>query len=167
MMGKLPFSDARVQELIQQLKTVEPPPLIGGWPPAIGFWMLAFLLLVGIALTSIWLWRRYRRQQYRRCLKSELHNAYQQYQQQQDLRQYLQNINRLLRRAVIALEGRTSVVSTHGQQWIDHLSRGMDTPIPNSVAYALTEACYQQSPDLDIPAVHSYVNSWAEQHRYK
>ncbi len=117
------------------------------WPPAPGFWILLFLLLV--AAISFWRWRRihYRRNAYRRAGLELL-------QQTRSVR----DVSIVLKRVALAAWSRDRVASLHDSEWADFLN--------SSCAECRFERDSWHEPDKpadqDLISTASY---WIRKHR--
>jgi hypothetical protein len=80
------------------LRDIHLPPEPSWWPPALGWWMLAGLFLLG-SIAAIWLWRKYRREhQQRRQVLLEVDRLVTQHRRDGDQVALASGLHRLLRR---------------------------------------------------------------------
>lgn len=82
------------------------------WPPAQGFWILLFLLVV--SAISFWRWRRmlYRKDAYRRAGLELLGQAHS-----------VRDVSLVLKRVALAAWPRDRVASLYGSEWADFLNK--------------------------------------------
>ncbi len=96
---------------------------VGWWPPAIGWWMVAVLILILIALL-IWVWRRrhifisHWRWDALRQLKTLRYRC-----AAEDPKEIGRELSELLRRIAIARHGRRACAGLTGEEWLEWLSR--------------------------------------------
>lgn len=93
------------------LKDIQLPEPVGFWPLAPGYWILLFIILITIGLLTFWLLRRKKRHAARRGALIALARL--------PLTQhdYAQQVNTLLKRAVISYLPRENVASLDGDNW--------------------------------------------------
>lgn len=151
---------------LEQLRPLHPPPEVGLWPPAPGWWLLA-LLLLGLLCYGFWRLRRHRcRNRYRSQALIELTALYHHYQQHGDQGRYLQQAGELLRRAALAAYPRERVAGLQGEAWTRFLAETGGLP-------AFTEGCgavlakgpYQPAPAVEVEALQPLLAAWLERHR--
>ncbi len=107
------------QELLAQLRDVHLPENPGWWPPAIGWWLLA-CLLIGLLLGALfWIsrwranaWRRAALHEHQRLVAASHGNA-----------EVVRELSVLMRRVAIKAEPRQQVASATDQQWLTVLDR--------------------------------------------
>lgn len=119
-------------ELLGNLRDIHeplPPPF---WPPAPGWWILAFLILVLIAVATYLAWRRYRaieraRMPYR-VAERELAAAFADYTNGRgDDRTFADAANAILKRLIAQHENRASTTS-FGRDWVEEIVERFDRP---------------------------------------
>lgn len=106
------------QELLAQLRDVRLPAEPGWWPPAIGWWLLAGLLVAVIVAVALW-WRRWRAEGWRRAALQEHHRL----QTAEVSADTVRSLSVLMRRVALHVEPRRHVASATDQQWLDTLDR--------------------------------------------
>ena len=119
-------------ELLGNLRDIHeplPPPF---WPPAPGWWILAFLVMALIAV-AIWLaWRRYRaieraRVPYR-IAEQDLAAAFDEYAKGLlDARAFADDANAILKRLIAQHEHRAAATS-YGRDWIQEIVERFERP---------------------------------------
>lgn len=133
---------------LAQLRPLLPPPELGFWPLAWGYWLLAVLALILVGL-AYWRWRRGlpRRQRLR-----ELDAL----QRLPDPQQWPE-LSRWLRQMALIHAGR-SWASVQGEAWLDWFKTGQ-APLPDAFQQLLT-APYQAQPPAVSPECWQYCRQW-------
>ncbi|MEJ2440040.1 MAG: DUF4381 domain-containing protein [Gammaproteobacteria bacterium] len=140
---------------LQGLRDLHLPPPVSAWPPAPGWWLLGLLVLV-LLLGAFWLWRRHRRQAYRRVASKQLAQLRTGMQQGQADTAIIAELSILLRRVAISRYGRDQVAALHGPDWLAFLDRTGRTDAFTRQGRALLDAPYQRhsgqaaAPLLDL-----------------
>ena len=152
------------QILLEQLRDIHSPEPIGWWPPAIGWWILLFLLLCALVAVGIILYLKYRRDAYRRQAIASAQSLYRQYQKDKDSAGYLGDMNELLRRVIQQITTDESFAENSGKRWISMLDSHGAQPLSRSAATALSEQIYQPAPTIDAPRLHQELTDWIQTH---
>jgi len=93
------------------------------WPPAIGWWLVALLVLAAIAGLIFVLYRRWRRGTVPRAAKRMLDEIEQHYLESGDDRALVRSLSMLLRRVVVINETAASAAGYTGREWLECLDR--------------------------------------------
>jgi hypothetical protein len=157
------------QDPLAQLRDIHSPDPIGWWPPAPGWWLLAALLLAGLALAGWLLYRQYRRNGYRRAAGRELSQAWACLQEQGDADGYVHDLSQILRRTALAAYPAHLVNGLHGQSWLRFLDQTSKNPGDDFSAGAgrdLLVLPYRPVPaDKDLRPLHELAMTWLAEHR--
>lgn len=116
------------------------------WPPAPGFWILLFLLL--ITVISLWRWRRvlYRRNAYRRAGLELLADA-----------QTVYEVSVTLKRVALAAFPREEVASLHDTEWANFLN--------NSCSHCHFDAeTWRENTQTADRTLHEKASVWIRKH---
>ena len=109
-------------DLLQQLKDLHLPQVPGWWPPAPGWWILAALLVAAFIGSFIVLRRRMLRQRPYKVARAELERLGSSFDAGRLTAADLAHAtSALLKRALIAAEGRRAVARLEGDAWLAHL----------------------------------------------
>ncbi len=132
------------------------PPL---WPPAPGWWLLAFVAIAAVALATRLILARWRRGRGRRAAMramAELRNRHRSGEAQDVLTAELAT---LLRRAAMNRHPRAQVAGLTGRDWLEFLD-DESRQFTEGVGASLATAPYArgQAPDLD--ALFAVCESW-------
>ena len=132
---------------LSELQDIVLPAVPPFWPPAPGFWILLFLLVV--AATSFWRWRRshYRKNAYRRAGLELLEQAHS-----------VRDVSLVLKRVALAAWPRDRVASLYGSEWADFLN--------DSCARCRFDHDSWSKPDEPAdPGLISTAAEWIRRHR--
>ncbi len=151
---------------LAQLRDIHLPDPVSAWPPGPGWWLLAGLLLVLLAVSAAWLWRRHRRNAWRRQAQRALATAHQRWQDDGDSATYLQAANAVLKRAALSRFPREQVAPLNSQRWDDFLDRQWHKPAAASFReLGFATRAYEATPAIDIEQLHSLCHEWLAQLR--
>ena len=144
---------------LQDLKDIRTPASIESWPPAYGWWLLVFLLVVGIYLLTIWLLKV----QKIRLAKRQALKALQQIDASN--LDCVSQLNQLLKCVALNYFPNQNVQLMHGAQWTDFLVK----TLPSKKAKQVTETfesmqqiLYQPntSENAEFPRYSKSVETW-------
>jgi len=159
-----PQPSPEAQELLAQLRDIHEPAPISWWPPALGWWLVALLLLACAAATFLWI-RRKRKQHLRNRYRVEavrLLDAV-----DTGNLQAVQEINEILKRVAVTTYGRTTCGNLTGSQWLDFLQNTATVECPTEAQKVLLEHLYRKDiVDANGNArLRDYAVHWVQQHR--
>lgn len=155
------------QDPLAQLHPLREPELIGWWPLAPGWWVLIALLLLVLAATAYWLWRRYQRRAYRRQAERQLAALLSTYQDDADSKAFVARVNSLLKATALVAYPRRTVAAVSGEQWLALLN---DTLAHSGTDHTFTaefaEAGYRPGPPATDPEqLHQLALAWIRHHK--
>jgi hypothetical protein len=148
---------------LHPLRTPEP---IALWPPAPGWWILAALGCAALAALGWHVWRRHRRNRYRRLARAELRTIAEQHAAGQNPTATLCAINALLKGVCLQVYPRRTVAALSGAAWLDFLNTeflaaGSEQRFPDAIARA-----HAADPGtVDVPALLACADAWLRRHR--
>lgn len=149
------------QELLSQLKDIAEPAPVLWWPPAIGWWLLALVVLALLIGLIFWLVLRHRRNRFRKLALLDLARIQQHYQEHPDPQAHLNALNRLLKRVAITRYGREKVSSLHGEPWCRFLSEqapGMN--FLSGPGQLFGTAQYRPATEFPMEPLHQMACDW-------
>jgi hypothetical protein len=138
--------------------------MVGWWPPAPGWWLLAVLFLLGLALVGFLLWRRYRRNAYRRIAQRQLLAIRAQYREDGDASRCLAAANALLKSAaMIAYPGRR-LAPASGDQWLAVINEAL--PPAYRLERSYLAALYGSGQhDPQVEEILTAASMWIRRHK--
>lgn len=149
------------QDPLAQLRDIHLPGAVGWWPPAPGWWALAILLLILLALLGLWLWARHRQQAYKREALAQWQIIQARFQQDQDTKTLLDDLAILLKRTCITRHGRELTAGLTGEPWLAFLDQtGRCTAFSQGPGRVLVSQRYSPQPDLDGAALLNVTLAW-------
>jgi hypothetical protein len=155
------------QDPLAQLHPLREPQLIGWWPLAPGWWLLLALLLLVLAVTAYWLWRRYQKRAYRRQAERQLAALLSAYKDGDDRTAFVASVNRLLKATALVAYPRRTVAAASGEQWLALLT---DTLAHSGAGETFTpefaDAGYRPGPPATDPEqLHRLALAWIRHHK--
>lgn len=143
-----------------QLKDFHFPEVISWWPPAIGWWVL--VVVIPLCCWGLFkLFKRLTRKTAVKTAKKILHRLKQDGSLNE--REKLIALSQLIRRVAISGDSRADTASLTGQDWLQHLDKGMKgTPFSQGEGKIIADVHYQKSisKDIDLSAVISLCETW-------
>jgi len=137
------------------LRDIHLPGPVGWWPPAIGWWLLMALVLVGIALYAL----RYYQSRHRRAALKSLQRVCAALEQGMEPVVCLQNVSTVLRRFAMTtaareraaeLDAQANVPGLIGQRWLAYLdSRWQRDTFVGGAARSLLAAPYARPRSIE------------------
>jgi|TARA_B100002003_G_scaffold251138_1_gene293260 hypothetical protein len=161
--GIMPSAQA---DPLASLRDIHLPLTIDTWPPAPGWWILAFLGMAAILTTLYWLWRRWRANAYRREGVKQLDAILSAYESHGDISRYLSEYQILLKRVALTRYDRNIVASLSGEAWADFLDKSSDSmEFTMGEGQALIDSNYRLEPAADIDRLSELGRFWIRKHR--
>ena len=146
---------------LDQLRDIHLPESVNWWPLAIGWWLLAGLLLILLVL----IWVRFNKTKQQRQMVNHAMESLQQLEADTSLdsQQWLQALSALLRRIVINLHGRKATAGLVGKQWLDYLdSHSKKKDFSEGVGRILATQPYREVADYDRKVLSGLVRQWVK-----
>ena len=152
-----------VPDPLHELRDVYMPDPISWWPPAFGWWMIFFALVI---LVSLILWVKAHRQRTRprRLALAQLEQVKQQYAVHADDQWALIEVSGLLRRYALTMFPRSHVAGLSGQSWLKFLDHtGGTNQFSEGPGQALRVGPYQAHGGLSAADLLPLVERWIQQ----
>ena len=142
-----------------ELRDIHLPADPSWWPPAPGWWLLAFLCLAILALAGIWLRRRWIRRRWQQRVNSEFEKIATDYSAASDALRLSTEVSQLLRRASRLLD--PAAPALHGEAWLAFLDSNLGgDEFTKGAGRAILEGPYQRSANYDADALLDLVRRW-------
>jgi hypothetical protein len=152
------------QDPLAALHPLREPAMVGWWPPAPGWWILSSVILLGLAFAFVLLWRRHRRNRYRRLAQNQLLAIRAQYQQDGDARRCLIAVNALLKSVALKAYPPRQVAPASGDSWLAVINR--ELPPEHQLKPPYFTALYSaRQDDLQIEEVLTAASIWIRRHK--
>ena len=152
------------QDPLAALHPLREPLQVGWWPPAPGWWLLLVALLLLLGAGVYFLWRRYRRNAYRRQALLQLQAIREHYLQDRDGQACITATNALLKSVAIRAYPLRDVAAISGEHWLEFLNAGLGSEHAFDAGFAL--AAYRPARDaVDLDALYSSAALWIQRHK--
>lgn len=148
-----------MQPDLSQLKDIHLPSAINDWPIALGWWILAFLIIAAI-VSSIIVIRRYRiKNAPRKAALTLLRHQYSHYKENKNSQMFLQNTNQILKRYCLVQHPHAAGLT--GLAWTDFLIRhSQKSFFSPDLSQALSQGLYQKHFLYDVESLYQASISW-------
>ncbi|MEX2469440.1 MAG: DUF4381 domain-containing protein [Pseudohongiellaceae bacterium] len=154
------------EELLAQLADIHLPEAVGFWPPAPGWWVLAVLFLIALAIVGRRWWLQHQKNLVCRHALAELQACYRRFAASQgDSDQarlaYINEVNAVLRRVALVHYPLANVASLDGRSWVDFIrENGDSSKLDDELAAALSYGRFQTRCDVDVDALYALGRDW-------
>lgn len=146
-------------DALSQLKDIHQPPTGGLWPPAPGWWLLALVTLVLIAV-SVWLLRRHRQKtRWRRLARAELARLS---AVAEPTPEWFSSLNTLLKQIARECYPERHPEALSGQEWIDFLlaQAPADRIASRPLVEAMVHSALQPGASADPNQALDFARHW-------
>ena len=159
---------------LAELKGIHLPAEIGNWPPALGWWLLAFLILISVTASIYYLVRWIKKNAYRRVALKELALLEQRFQGggvcEFSTSTFQQTLVELLKRTSLTAFPRTDVAGLTGKNWLISLDESANIQAFNTELgqHLVLDRFSENPPDLDEESAESLIRisrNWIKKHR--
>ena len=155
------------EELLAQLADIHLPEPVSYWPPAVGWWILAAIGLVLLALLLRKLAAARRQQKICQYALAELERCYDTYSNaepaniEQSRLDYVNQFNTVVRRVALVHYPQANVASLDGAAWVDFIrQKGESSLMNDEIAAALQYGRFQKKCEVDVDAMQSFGQQW-------
>ena len=144
------------EDLLAQLRNLDTPAELSWWPPALGWWVLASLVLAGI-IGFIWVTiRDYRKGAAARDAKVSIEQAHDAYLDREpsaaSRATFLQEVNAILKRLAARYQGSEEVAGLTGMAWRSYLAE-VAPELNATELEPFVSAIYEAQPQIDVDEV--------------
>ena len=159
---------ATSEDPLAQLRDLHLPQAVADWPPALGWWLLAGLVLFGLVWSMRALYWRYKSNAYRRFAQRELKAIVAEHAETQDARRALSRLLFLMKRVAMTAFNRAEVAALSGVAWTPFLDATSTTSqFSLGPGELLIDGPYQATQDHashELTALFSLCAEWLKHH---
>ena len=159
---------ATSEDPLAQLRDLHLPQAVADWPPALGWWLLAGLVLFGLVWSMRALYWRYKSNAYRRFAQRELKAIVAEHAETQDARRALSRLQFLMKRVAMTAFNRAEVAALSGVAWTQFLDATSTTnQFSLGPGELLIDGPYQATqdhPSHELTALFSLCAEWLKHH---
>ncbi|MDC0374551.1 DUF4381 domain-containing protein [Pseudomonadales bacterium] len=159
---------AASEDPLAQLRDLHLPQAVADWPPALGWWLLAGLVLFGLVWFMRALYRRYQSNAYRRFAQRELTAIVAEHETTQDARRALSALQFLMKRVAMTAFNRAEVAALTGVAWTQFLDATSATSqFSLGPGELLIDGPYEATQDhssQELTALFSLCAEWLKNH---
>ena len=138
---------------LDNLRDIVAPEPVSWWPPAPGWWLVAFLVLTVATAVAHRFCRQWQRNAYRRAALRAIEQT-----------TSIAEVSDVLKRAALAAYPRPQVASLAGDAWCEWLEKTGREQVPPQAVVALTQDVYAGSQAGDLADVRQFAISWIRSH---
>lgn len=144
------------EDLLAQLRNLDAPAELSWWPPALGWWILASLVLASL-IGFIWVtFREYQNGAAARDAKISIEQAHDSYLDREASASsraiFLQEVNAILKRLAARYEGSEEVAGLTGMAWRSYLAE-VAPELNATELEPFVSAIYEPQPQIDVDEV--------------
>lgn len=141
---------------LADLRDIHLPPAVEAWPPAIGWWLLALLVIGTVAALAVWAYRNYRRRAWKRQALALVPDP--QGRTAADTA-YYSELNQLLKRAARVCYPAAGTDEMSGPSWQSFLA-SRAPQLPAGDLAALARAPFQRQADIPPELARDLARNW-------
>lgn len=145
------------------LRDIHLPAAVSAWPPAIGWWILA-ALMIAILIAAVLFYKHHKNKTpkpaYKKIALKELFALQKQYQGQPNSIELLRSISALLRRIALSYLPRETVAGLTGEEWIKQLNALSNSTFNKELGQLLANAPYRAEAIYDDAALLQQCEQW-------
>jgi hypothetical protein len=147
-------------ELLQQMRDIQPPPEPPWWLLGPGWlWLAAVVALLGVGAWT-W-WRRRHSRQLARLAARELHSIQRDYRRDRDSRQLAIRLSRWLKQVALLAFPAQGLQRVNGDAWLAFLDQGLhERPFSQGCGRVFGGEVYRARVELDAGAVIALCERW-------
>ena len=151
-------------DLLSQLRDIHTAPPVPWWPPAPGWWVLAFLLMVLLVWIGRRLLARYRIRQRRKQMLGWVDHLNATIDPQLQPQAYLATLNRIFKLVALRAYPESLCAALAGSDWVDFLTEKMSKSPSADSLNVLESGPYDPAPRFDSEVMSELTRHWIKQH---
>ena len=146
---------------LQNLRDIHLPSHISFWPPAPGWFLIAFIILA-LAASSLFIYYSYKKKNARKTQALlQLHALERRWQTCKNPKLIIEELSTLLRRAALAKYPRQNVAGLHGNLWLAFLDQSGETnEFREGAGRQLISAPYRKSHYGNLNKLFELIKEW-------
>ena len=151
-------------DVLSQLNPLREPAAINWWPPAIGWWVIFCLVIILISMLLFTLFKRYKKQSYRRHAIFTLDKLLLESSDHADYDSFPSKVNALLKTVALKTYDKKEIVTLHGENWLNFLKLAPgceNTQVPNFVL----EIYRPKESSFSRDEIYSFARTWIKMHK--
>lgn len=152
------------EELLAQLADIHLPAEVSFWPPALGWWILALLLLIAGSFATRKLYEKAEQRKACQYALTELESCLKRLNEstgQKKLLRYVNDVNTVLRRVALVKFPESNPGSLVGETWIAFIRRtGNSSRLDEQLSAALSHGRFRKQVEVDSQALNQMAHSW-------
>ena len=152
------------EELLAQLADIHLPAEVSFWPPALGWWILALLLLIASSFATRKLYEKAEQRKACQNALAELEKCLEKLDESADqkkLLQYVNDVNTVLRRVALVKFPESNPGSLVGETWVAFIRRaGNSSQLDDQLSAALSQGRFRKQIEVDSQALNQMARSW-------
>jgi hypothetical protein len=130
------------------------------WPPAIGWWVLALVLVFLVVVASRYLLLKLAVRKRRREWLQALDVIGQELDPQRDAHQYLASMNKFFRAVALKAFPGTGCAGLQGDEWVIFINSLLPENTDGSSLSALARGPYEPMPRFDAQSLEEHARRW-------
>ena len=151
-------------DLLSQLRDIHAAPAVSWWPPAPGWWMLAFLALVLLVMLGRHLLALIRIHRRRKQMLGWVDHLNTNIDPQDDPQAFLATLNRIFKLVALRAFPDQHCALLAGQDWVGFLADNMKNAQSTESLNALASGPYDPAPQFDSDIMSELSRVWIRQH---
>lgn len=151
-------------DLLSQLRDIHAAAPVPWWPPAPGWWVLAFLVLVLLALIGRRVLARYRVHKRRKQMLGWIDHLNANIDPKRHPQEYLSTLNRIFKLVALRAFPGQQCALLNGQEWSDFLVEKMNKSGTAESLGVLASGPYDPAPSFDPDQMSELTRYWIKRH---
>jgi hypothetical protein len=151
-------------DLLSQLRDIHAAADVSWWPPAPGWWILAFLVLLALVWLGRRLLARYRVRARRKQMLGWVDYLNMSTDPQRDPQRYLDTLNRIFKLVALRAFPDQHCAALAGEDWADFLMDKMKKAPSVESLNVLAVGPYDPAPKFDSEVMSGLARVWIKRH---